>query len=265
MAQQMLIREPWQAGRAKINANFAELYETSGGESATGPAGPQGERGEKGETGDIGPIGLTGDVGPKGDKGDPGDDGANGLDGSPGIAGIDGTPGAKGDTGDIGPQGPIGQTGAQGIQGVAGQAGSQGIQGIQGATGLTGLTGPAGVDGVRTATTVFGYATGAGGTVTQATNKSTAVTLNTLTGQITMNAASMAAAAIVTFTLNNSTLVAGDQLVCTHHATGTFGPYGIAARVTGNGAGAISVRNNSAAALAEAIVLKFSVIRAVTA
>ena len=43
------------------------------------------------------------------------------------------------------------------------------------------------------ATTGIGYATGAGGTVTQATSKSTAVILNKLTGAITMNAASQAA------------------------------------------------------------------------
>ena len=42
-------------------------------------------------------------------------------------------------------------------------------------------------------TSGIGYAAGAGGTVTQATNKSTTVVLNKTTGQITMNAASLAA------------------------------------------------------------------------
>jgi hypothetical protein len=51
------------------------------------------------------------------------------------------------------------------------------------------------------ATQGIGYATGAGGTVTQATSKSTAVTLNTVTGAITMNNAALAAATIVSFTL----------------------------------------------------------------
>ena len=40
-----------------------------------------------------------------------------------------------------------------------------------------------------------------GGTVTQATNKSTGVTLNTESGQITMNDAALAAAAEVSFKL----------------------------------------------------------------
>jgi hypothetical protein len=117
----------------------------------------------------------------------------------------------------------------------------------------------------RTGTTAFGYSTGAGGTVTQATSKSTAVTINKLTGEITLNAAALAAAGIVSFTLNNSNLVAGDQLVCTHHATGTFGAYTINGRVTGNGTAIVTVRNNSSSSLSEAIVVKFSIIKAVNA
>lgn len=100
-----------------------------------------------------------------------------------------------------------------------------------------------------------------GGAVTQATNKATAVTLNRACGEITMDAASLAAATIVTFVFNNSLLAANDQLVCTHHATGTFGAYTINGRVTGAGAASIAVRNNTAGALAEAIVIKFSVIK----
>lgn len=111
------------------------------------------------------------------------------------------------------------------------------------------------------ALTIFGYAAGNGGVVTQATNKTTAVTLNKATGEITMNAAALAAAAVVVFTLNNSTLVAGDQLIVTHHAGGTFGPYLINARVTGNGAASIAVRNTGAASLSEAIVIKFTVVK----
>lgn len=107
-----------------------------------------------------------------------------------------------------------------------------------------------------------GYATGAGGAVTQATNKSTAVTLNKTTGEITMNGAALAAGAVVTFVFNNSTLVAGDMIVTSHHSGGTVGPYLINARVTGAGAGSVAVRNTSAGSLSEAIVIKFAVIKA---
>ena len=112
---------------------------------------------------------------------------------------------------------------------------------------------------------MFGYAAGAGGTVSQSGNKSSAVTLNKLTGEITMTSTALAAATIVTFVLNNSTVAAGDQIVCTHHATGTFGAYTINGRVTGAGAASISVRNNSASSLGEAIVIKFTVIKSALA
>jgi len=55
-----------------------------------------------------------------------------------------------------------------------------------------------------TAGNLVGPATG--GTVTQATNKGTAVTLNTESGQITMNGAELAGAAEVTFQVNNELL-----------------------------------------------------------
>lgn len=215
-----------------------------------GPAGPQGPKGDTGDTGPQGPAGSVGPQGPAGPKGDTGLTGPQGATGAQGPQGATGPQGPKGDTGDTGPQGIQGQTGATGSQGP------QGIQGIQG---------PAGLNGVRTDTTAFGYSTGAGGTVTQATSKATAVTLNKLTGEITMNAAALAAATIVTFVLNNSALAAGDQLVCTHHSGGTFGSYTVNGRVTGAGAASIAVRNNSAASLSEAVVIKFTVIRAVTA
>jgi hypothetical protein len=75
----------------------------------------------------------------------------------------------------------------------------------------------------------------------------------------------LAAATIVTFVLNNSTVVAGDQLLTSHHSGGTVGPYLINGRVTGNGACSIAVRNTSAASLSEAIVIKFSVVKTVNA
>ena len=47
-----------------------------------------------------------------------------------------------------------------------------------------------------------------GGTVTQATNKGTAVTLSTESGQITLNGAALADAAEVSFTVTNSRISA---------------------------------------------------------
>ena len=110
----------------------------------------------------------------------------------------------------------------------------------------------------------FGYATGAGGTVNQATNKSTGVTLNTLSGQITMNNAALAAATIVSFTLTNSNIAAGDLLVLNHVSGGTPGSYSLNARA-GAGSATIDVRNNTAGSLGEAIVIGFVVIKGATA
>ena len=109
-----------------------------------------------------------------------------------------------------------------------------------------------------------GYITGEGGTVTQATSKATAVTLSKKCGQITMNAASLAADTTVTFTLTNTTIAATDLLVLSHNSGGTAGSYLLNAQA-GAGSASINVRNVTAGALAEAIVIGFAVIKAVTA
>ena len=62
----------------------------------------------------------------------------------------------------------------------------------------------------------LGYTAAAQGTVTQATDKSTAVTLNKPAGRITMNGASLATATNATFTLNNSFISANDIVVLCH-------------------------------------------------
>ena len=109
-----------------------------------------------------------------------------------------------------------------------------------------------------------GYITGEGGTVTQATSKATAVTLNKKCGQITMNAAALAAATTVTFVLTNSTIAATDLLVLNHVSGGTAGSYLLNAQC-GAGSASINVRNITAASLSEAIVISFAVIKAVIA
>ena len=106
-----------------------------------------------------------------------------------------------------------------------------------------------------------GYITGEGGTVAQATSKATAVTLNKKCGQITMNAAALAAATTVTFVLTNSTIAATDLLVLNHVSGGTAGSYLLNAQAAA-GSVSINVRNVTAASLSEAIVIGFAVIKA---
>jgi len=96
-----------------------------------------------------------------------------------------------------------------------------------------------------------------GGTVTQATSKSTGVTLNAASGQITMHNASLADAAEVTFTVTNSEVSATDVVVVNHGSAGTAGAYVVQANTIAAGSFKVTVGNVSGGALAEAIVLNF--------
>ena len=111
----------------------------------------------------------------------------------------------------------------------------------------------------------LGYGTGAGGTVTQATNKSTAVTLNKPTGQITMSNAALAAGASVTFSFVNSSMTALDTMIAVHStAGGTSGAYAVQAITAGAGAANIRVTNISGGSLSEAVVINFTIIKGAT-
>ena len=113
-------------------------------------------------------------------------------------------------------------------------------------------------------TNPFGYIAGGGGTVTQATNKATGVTLNKPSGQITMNNAALAAATIVSFTFTNSTISSTDLLVINHVSGGTIGSYTFTA-ACGSGSATVYVRNATGGSLGEAIVLRYAVIKGAVA
>ena len=99
-----------------------------------------------------------------------------------------------------------------------------------------------------------------GGTVAQATNKGTAVTLNTLSGQITLQNTEITNGNQATFTLNNSKIGANDIVVVNHHSVGTLGGYVISAHTVTAGSCKFTISNQSGGALSEAIVLSFAVI-----
>ena len=113
--------------------------------------------------------------------------------------------------------------------------------------------------GYNATTGVFGYLSGTG-TVTQATNKATGVTLNSPTGQITLNGAALAADTTVSFTLTNSSITANDVLILNHLSAGTAGSYLLNAQAAA-GSASINVRNITAGSLSEAIVICFAVIQ----
>jgi len=107
--------------------------------------------------------------------------------------------------------------------------------------------------------------TGVGGTVTQLTSKSTAVTLNKICGQITMNNASLAAGAEVSFTLNNTSIAATDIVILSISSGATAGAYNLHVDAVAVNSCVISITNLSAGALAEAPVINFAVIKSVNA
>lgn len=110
----------------------------------------------------------------------------------------------------------------------------------------------------------IGYTAAAQGTVTQATSKSTAVTLNKSAGRITMDAASLTTATNATFTLNNSFISANDTVVLTiSGGQATPGSYNVFANSLGAGTVSITLRNISGGSLSEAVVINFALIHCV--
>lgn len=107
----------------------------------------------------------------------------------------------------------------------------------------------------------LGYTAEAQGTVTQATDKSTAVTLNKSAGRITMNNASLTTATNATFTLNNSLISANDTVILTiSGGQATAGSYNVFANSLSAGSVSITLRNISGGTLSEAVVINFALI-----
>lgn len=109
----------------------------------------------------------------------------------------------------------------------------------------------------------IGYSTGAGGTVSQGTSKSTTVVLSKLTGEITTFSDLLTPSTNVVFTLTNTLVTATDHVIVSHVRGGTAGAYNIVANA-GNGSVQITIRNITGGSLTEAPVLKFTVIKSVT-
>lgn len=110
----------------------------------------------------------------------------------------------------------------------------------------------------------IGYTAAAQGTVTQLTDKSTAVTLNKSAGRITMNNASLTTATNATFTLNNSFISANDTVILTiSGGQTTAGSYNVFANSLGAGTVSITLRNISGGTLSEAVVINFAIIHCV--
>lgn len=116
------------------------------------------------------------------------------------------------------------------------------------------------------ATGGIGYGVGAGGIVTQLTNRTTGVTLNALCGAITTNNASLAGLASAAFIVTNTYVAVTDTVIVSQRSGSDGG--GTIVHVSGVAAGSFTImvsNNNAAAGTAEtgAIIINFAVIKSV--
>ena len=112
----------------------------------------------------------------------------------------------------------------------------------------------------------IGYATGAGGTVTQITNRSTGVTLSKLSGSIQTDTTSLAAAAAASFTVTNTTVEIGDVVATSIRSGATTNQTRATVTTVAAGSFVITIQNSHAStAETGAIVINFAVIKAVSA
>lgn len=111
----------------------------------------------------------------------------------------------------------------------------------------------------------IGYATGAGGAVTQITSASTGVTLSKTCGQITTVALTTAAAAEEAFVVTNTTVAASDVVVVSTTYAGGGTPL-VSVKGVAAGSFTIVITNlHATAALDAVLVVNFAVIKAVAA
>jgi hypothetical protein len=110
----------------------------------------------------------------------------------------------------------------------------------------------------------IGYSAAAQGTVTQATDKSTGVTLNKSAGRITMNNAALTGSTAVSFILTNSFISANDtMIVCvSSNTTGSAaGAYTTYVSYLAAGSALITLRNLTAStSYSEAVIINFAII-----
>ena len=110
----------------------------------------------------------------------------------------------------------------------------------------------------------LGYSAAAQGTVTQATDKSTGVTLNKSAGRITMNNAALGGATAVSFILTNSMISINDTIIVnvSSNTTGSaLGAYTTYVSYLAAGSALITLRNLTAStSYSEAVIINFSII-----
>lgn len=109
-----------------------------------------------------------------------------------------------------------------------------------------------------------GYGNGAGSAVTQGTSRTTDVTINNVCGQITLFSATTTAATFASFTVTNSAVAATDVVILNIGASATADRYNVTVTAVAAGSFRVQIHNVVAVAVAEAPILNFAVLNAVT-
>jgi len=113
-----------------------------------------------------------------------------------------------------------------------------------------------------------GYATGAGGTVTQVTSLATAVTINTICGSITTVSGSIAGEACADFTVNNSAVTIDDVVTVCLRSGSNGGNTSVSVKTVTNGTFIVKISNHNAAVGAAetgSMIINFAIVKAVSA
>ena len=112
---------------------------------------------------------------------------------------------------------------------------------------------------------VYQYSTSNNATVTQLTSKSTAVTCNGRTGQITTSSATLNKGTTVTFTVNNNSIISAKDVVIVNIASGATVGYAVTVTNVTPGSFNVCINNSdgtpSGSNAADTLVLNFAIIR----
>ena len=109
---------------------------------------------------------------------------------------------------------------------------------------------------------LYQYNTSNNSTVTQATSKSTGVTCNGRTGQITTSNSSLGKGVVAEFTVTNNQIISAKDVVIVNIASGaTAATYSISVTAVTPGSFNIAILNNGTGATTDTLVLNFAIIR----
>jgi len=110
------------------------------------------------------------------------------------------------------------------------------------------------------ATSEIGYNGGNFGTVTQANNKTTGVTINTSSGQIITANSQLAPAAQALFVVTNSQVSANYNVICSIASGGTVGAYNVFIAAIANGSFSVIIKNSTNNAYSESVTINYSIL-----